>query len=130
MPRVIHFEIHADDLERAMKFYKEVFGWKFENWNAPMNYWLITTGKDSEPGINGGIMERQGANPSGDTVPLTSYVCTVDVPDVDMFIEKAKSAGGTMALGKMPIPNVGWLAYMKDTEGNIFGMMQNDSEAA
>jgi predicted enzyme related to lactoylglutathione lyase len=129
MPRVIHFEIHADTPERAVKFYQELFGWEFTKWEGPMPYWLIKTGPDGQPGINGGLLPRRGAAPAGE-LPVISYVCTVDVATVDDSLKKAVASGGVVAVPKMPIPGIGWLAYCKDTEGNIFGMMQSDPNAA
>ena len=87
MPRVIHFEIHAENPERAIKFYGDVLGWTFNKWDGPMPYWLVLTGQDSQPGINGGLMPRRGTI---DGEAVIAYVC-------------------------------------KDTEGNIFGMMQADT---
>jgi predicted enzyme related to lactoylglutathione lyase len=127
MPRVVHFEIHADDPERAIRFYRDLFGWEFTKWDGPMPYWLIMTGPDSEPGINGGLLKRQCAI---DGQAVIAYVCTVSVASIDDAIAKAQKAGGTPAVPKMPIPTVGWLAYFKDTEGNIFGMMQSDPSAS
>jgi predicted enzyme related to lactoylglutathione lyase len=128
MPRVSHFEIHADNLERTSKFYSDLLGWTFTRWDGPVEYWRITTGPDSEPGINGGMVKRMGPPPA-DMQPVSAYVCTVIVPDLDARIEKGQATGGTIALPKMPVPGVGWLAYLKDTEGNIFGMMQPDPGA-
>jgi uncharacterized protein len=126
MPRVIHFEVHADNPDRAIKFYREVLGWEFSKWDGPVPYWLIKTGPDGQPGINGGLVPRRGPI---DGQAVTAYVCTVDIPSVDAYVEKAKAQGGSVALPKMPIPGVGWLAYCKDTEGNIFGLMQADPKA-
>jgi predicted enzyme related to lactoylglutathione lyase len=126
MLRVIHFEVHADNPDRAIKFYREVLGWEFSKWDGPIPYWLIKTGPDGQPGINGGLVPRRGPI---DGQAVTAYVCTVDTPSVDEYLEKAKAHGGSVALPKMPIPGVGWLAYCKDTEGNIFGLMQADSKA-
>jgi predicted enzyme related to lactoylglutathione lyase len=128
MPRVCHFQIHADNTERAAAFYTQVFGWTLTKWEGPMEYWLITTGPDSQPGINGGLVKRHGSGPI-DGQPVNAYVCTVDVPDLDEYVGKATSVGGVIALPKMPIPGVGWLTCVKDTEGNILGMMQNDPTA-
>ena len=128
MPRVMHFEIHADDPERAIKFYSSLFGWEFKKWDGPMPYWLVTTGPDSEPGINGGLMKRMGPAPA-EMQPVNAYVCTTGVANVDDSVAKALSSGGTMALPKMPVPGVGWLAYVNDTEGNILGMIQMDPAA-
>jgi predicted enzyme related to lactoylglutathione lyase len=122
----VHFEIHAADPERAVNFYKTLFDWKFQKWEGPMDYWLVTTGPDDQPGINGGLMRRQGEI---DGQAVIAYVCTVDVADVDTSTNTAVSNGGQVALPKMPIPGVGWLVYCKDTEGNIFGMMQADQNA-
>ena len=126
MPRVIHFEIHAGDPDRAVKFYESLFGWTFQKWEGPMDYWLVTTGPDSQPGINGGLLRRQGEI---DGQAVIAYVCTVDVENIDAAITKAQSLGSQVVVPKMPIPGMGWLVYCKDTEGNIFGMMQADAEA-
>ena len=128
MPRVCHFEIHAENPERAIAFYQKLFGWHFKKWEGPMEYWMIVTGPDSEPGINGGLMRRHGAGPI-DGQAVNAYVCTVAVTGIDATIDGISPAGGSIALPKMPIPGIGWLAYGKDTEGNIFGVMQNDPSA-
>ncbi len=127
MARVIHFEIHAENPERAIKLYRDLFGWEFTKWEGPMPYWLIKSGPDNEPGINGGLVPRRGAI---DGQAVIAYVCTVGTPSLDNHLKKALATGGTLALPKMAIPGVGWLAYCKDTEGNIFGMMQSDPAAA
>jgi predicted enzyme related to lactoylglutathione lyase len=127
MGRIVHFEIHAENPERAIKFYGDLFGWQFKRWEGPMPYWVIKTGEEGEPGINGGLLPRRGAI---DGQAVIAYVCTAQVASLDQSLAKAKSAGGTEALPKMAIPGVGWLAYCKDTEGNIFGMMQPDPKAA
>ncbi len=127
MPRVIHFEIHADTPDRAIKFYQGLFGWEFTKWEGPQPYWLVKTGPDGQPGINGGLIPRQCPV---DGQSVIAYVCTIDTPALDEFIKKAQAGGGTLVVPKMPIPGIGWLAYCKDTEGNIFGMMQADPNAA
>lgn len=128
MPRIIHFEIHAEDPSRAMRFYSSLFGWEFTKWGGPEDYYLIKTGPDAQPGINGGMIRRRGAAPA-DGQAVNAFVCTMDVTSVDELVAKLAGAGGTLALPKMAIPGVGWLAYGKDTEGNLFGMMQNDASA-
>jgi uncharacterized protein len=127
MSRVVHFEIHADDPQRAVNFYRDVFGWQVNKWEGTEDYWLVTTGPKTEPGIDGAIMHRN-LPVSGEGV--IAYVCTVDVPSVDDTAAKITSHGGTIVLPKMAIPHVGWLVYAKDTEGNIFGAMQSDHSAA
>jgi predicted enzyme related to lactoylglutathione lyase len=128
MGRVIHFEIHAENPERAIRFYSTIFGWTFHKWEGPMDYWLIKTGEDGQPGINGGMVRRQGLAPT-EGQPVNAYVCTIASRSVDEDLRKVTTAGGTIALAKMPIPGIGWLAYVKDPEGNIIGLMQNDPGA-
>jgi predicted enzyme related to lactoylglutathione lyase len=118
MPRVVHFEINVDQPERAVKFYTDVFGWKIEKWEGPLDYWLITTGEDDQPGINGGLMKRE--NPSATTVN------TVNVPSVDEFVAKITENGGKVVMPKTTIPGVGYIAYCQDTEDNTFGIIQED----
>jgi predicted enzyme related to lactoylglutathione lyase len=122
MPRVVHFEIGADDPARAGKFYTDVFGWNIRQWDGPQDYWLVTTGGADQPGIDGGIIARN------DAVAATTN--TIDVPSVDEYVDKIVASGGAVVVPKMAVPGVGYLAYCKDTEGNIFGIMQNDSSAA
>ena len=126
MPRVIHFEVHAEDPKRAIRFYTSLFGWEFKKWEGPQDYWVITTGPNDQPGINGGMIRRQGIV---DGTAVIAYVCTVDVPSVDEHVRKIAAAGGSIVVPKMPIPGVGWLAYGKDTEGNILGVMEADPKA-
>ena len=127
MPRVVQFEVPADDPERAARFYKSVFGWGIEKWNGPMEYWMVTTGPEGEMGINGGIMRRTGQADGGSP---TAYVCTVDVDALDRYVAKVETNGGTIVAPKMAVPGIGWMAYCKDTEGNQFGLMQPDEKAA
>ncbi len=124
--RPSHFEIHADNMERAAAFYTEIFGWEFKKWDGPAEYMMIITGDKETPGINGGMVKRMGPRPEGNA-PVHGYVCTIVVPDIDAILKTILEKGGTMALDKMEIPGAGWLAYCKDTEGNIFGVMQDTS---
>ena len=128
MSRVVHFEIHVENPERAMQFYATLFGWKFTQW-AGQRYWLITTGDPAAPGINGGLLPRPIPGGPLAGAHVNAFVCTVDVDDVDKHVERALASGGIIALPRMAVPTVGWLAYCKDTEGNIFGMMQMDPNA-
>jgi predicted enzyme related to lactoylglutathione lyase len=120
MPRVVHFEISADEPERAAEFYRQVFGWTITKWDGPADYWVVNTGPDGTPGINGGIFVRQG--PVG-------HVNTIDVPSIDEFLARVEAHGGTIVLPKRAVPGVGWHAYAKDTEGSIFGVLQADPNA-
>ena len=128
MARVVHFEIHAQDPERAVRFYEGVFGWSAGRWGSE-EYWLLTTGSAEERGIDGAILRRRGAPPAAGA-PVSGYVCTVEVDDLDRYLASATDAGGTVAVPKLAVKGVGWLAYCHDPEGNIFGLMQPDSEAA
>lgn len=121
MPRVIHFDLTVDDPERARKFYEDVFHWKIEKWDGPMDYWMVTTGEDSEPGINGGFMRKRDAQ-SG-----THH--TISVSSVDEFIKKVEEKGGKIVSKKMAIPGVGWMAAFRDPEGNVVSMMEDDKSA-
>ena len=119
MPRVIHFDIGADQPDRAIKFYSEVFGWKIKKWEGPMDYWLVSTGEG--PGIDGGLAKRM--SPSETTTNI------IGVPSVDEYLAKIEKSGGKVVMPKTAIPGVGWFASCQDTEGNVFGIMQEDSSA-
>jgi uncharacterized protein len=122
MPRPVHFEIPAENPERAMNFYTHVFGWVFRKWDGPSDYWVISTGMPGEPGIDGGLLPRRDPN--------QPCVNTISVASVDESLKVVTEYGGACVLPKMAVPGVGWLAYCKDTEGHIFGMMQMDPTAA
>jgi hypothetical protein len=121
MPRPVHFDIAADDPDRAMKFYKAVFGWKFNKWDGPLDYWLVTTGEKDEPGINGGISRRNKQMPG--------VMNTIGVQSVDRYMKKIETKGGKILMPKMAIPGIGWFATCQDTEGNVFGIIQEDAKA-
>jgi len=99
-----------------------------EKWGGPQDYWLVTTGSDGEPGIHGGPLRRMGPTPA-DMQPVNAHVCAVDVPRLDDYPDRAIRAGGQVVVPKMAISGVGWLAYCKDTEGNVFGTMEADAKA-
>ena len=128
--RVVHFEIHAANPERAQAFYSEVFGWSFPKWMEQPPYWGVMTAPDQSPlpGINGGLMPRMGEGPK-DGAAVNAYVCTVQVDSYDETHAKILRAGGTVALPKFAIPGMAWQGYFKDPEGNIFGVHQADPAA-
>jgi predicted enzyme related to lactoylglutathione lyase len=119
---VVHFEIQADDINRAKNFYEKVLGWKIEQMmtkeKGGMDYWGLTTRPEGQPGINGGLYER----PKDEK--LNTFDCTVQVADIDKAVEAVKKNGGKITREKGEIPGVGWFARAVDTEGNIFGLMQ------
>jgi uncharacterized protein len=121
MSRVVHFEISADDPERAGTFYATVFGWHIQKWDGPQDYWLAGTGDTSRPGIDGAIMRRDAGMPP--------VINTIDVTSVDATVEQVLASGGSVAMPKMTVPGIGYMAYCFDTEGNMFGVMQADPSA-
>ncbi len=134
MNRVIHFEIHSSDPEKAAEFYGRMFGWKFEEWVIPgvemrneYRYWVVTTGSEG-CGIDGGLVFRRGQPPSPG-MDANAFVCTVDVASLDESLARAAAAGARITSPKMPIRGVGWLAYCTDLDGNTFGLMQEDPGA-
>ncbi len=121
MKRIVHFDIPSDNPERAQKFYSQVFGWKFDKWDGPMEYWMIKTGDEKEPGINGGLSKRMPGQ-----IGMTN---TIDVSSVDEYSKKVQSMGGQLIVPKTAIPGVGYFATCMDTEGNVFGIIQMDKNA-
>jgi predicted enzyme related to lactoylglutathione lyase len=131
MSRVVHFEIQADDLERAKSFYTDVFGWSFEDYSEYTGspYWGVVTGPEEEPGINGGLLPRPAPRP-GTGQGTNSFVCTIGIRDYDETERRVLAAGGEVALPKAALPGMAWQGYYLDTEGNTFGIHQPDPEAA
>jgi uncharacterized protein len=125
MARVVHFEVHAADPERAQRFYELVFGWTFQH-RPGIDYWAISTGEG--PGIDGGMLRRRG-DPPAPGQAVNAHMCTIGVGDLTASMDAAVKAGATVALPRMAIPNVGHVAYLVDTEGNIFGVFQDDPTA-
>lgn len=123
MNRVTHFEIYTDKPEAVQPFYRDVFGWKFQKFEGgPIEYWLVTTGDDKEPGINGGMTRpREGQTPGTTN--------TVAVTSLDQTIKKINQSGGKICVPKMAIPKIGWLAYAEDPAGNVFGIIEPNTEA-
>ncbi|HEU4424239.1 MAG TPA: VOC family protein [Pilimelia sp.] len=121
--RVVHFEIPADDVERARTFYREAFGWEMTPM-PEMNYTMVATtamdesGLPIEPGaINGGMSERRP--------PITSTVITVDVQDIDATLPMLEKLGGAVVQGKTAVGEMGYVAYFTDSEGNVVGLWQS-----
>jgi uncharacterized protein len=123
MARVVHFEIYTDDPDAVRFFYQGVFDWKFQKFEGgPMEYWLVMTGDDKQPGINGGLTRpREGQNPG--------TLNTIGVESLDESIKKIERCGGKICVPKMAIPKIGWLAYAEDPAGNVFGIIEPNTEA-
>jgi uncharacterized protein len=123
MDKVVHFEVPFDDAERATAFYREAFGWQL-NAMPQMQYVLVTTTPTDENGtpaesggINGGMLHRQG--------PITAPVITIGVADIDAALTTVEKLGGKVAIGRQPVGDMGFSAYVHDTEGNLIGLWQN-----
>ena len=123
MDKVVHFEIPADDMERAKKFYSSIFGWRLRDM-PEMKYTTVTTVEVDEKqmpkesgAINGGLMER--------TKDVRSPVFAIDVDSVDEYAKKVEEAGGRVVMPKTKVGDMGFYAYVTDTEGNIIGLWQN-----
>jgi uncharacterized protein len=122
MARIVHFEIYTGDPEMVQPFYENVFGWKIQKWEGgPVEYWTVTTGSDDKPGINGGLLRPREGQSSG-------TLNTVAVESIDEALDKIQEEGGWICVPKMAIPNVGCLAYAQDPAGNVFGVLEPDSE--
>ncbi len=129
---IVHFEIPADDPERAAEFYRELFGWdikKFEGSLAGgMEYWSVKTvptdqdGRPTRPGVNGGLMRRMYPNQ-----PPVNYI---NVENVNEAVGRAEQLGAKILMGKTPVPGMGWFAQLTDPDGNLIAVWETDSSAA
>ena len=130
---VVHFEIPADNPERAAKFYRELFGWDIKKYEGgagegpSFEYWMVNTvptgpdGMPERPGVNGGLMKRMYPGQ-----PPVNYIA---VDDVDNYVRKAEQLGAKVAMAKQPVPGMGWFAQFNDPEGNLFAVWQTDPSA-
>jgi predicted enzyme related to lactoylglutathione lyase len=123
MDKVVHFEVPFDDADRAHNFYREAFGWGLQSMPG-MGYTMVTTtptddsGRPGEAGgINGGMLAKQG--------PITAPVITIGVEDLDDALARIEKLGGKVAIGRQPVGDMGFSAYVHDTEGNLIGLWQN-----
>jgi predicted enzyme related to lactoylglutathione lyase len=118
--QIVHFEIPADNVGRAQKFYGKLFGWQFSNPPGFGDYWSVDLGEDASHGI--GMMARQ--NP--DHLP-TGYYGVESVAD---SLAQVEQLGGKVLVPRSPVPGMGWFANCQDTEGNVFGLWETDTSAA
>ncbi len=124
MPRVIHFELLADDPERAADFWREALGWRVPAAQGQA-YWPVSTGV-GEPGIDGGIMRRTDFLRAGGPPEAAGAICTVQVESVAATLAAVQRAGGRVLVPARAVPGVGSVAYCADTEGNAFGLLEPD----
>lgn len=120
MAKIVHFEIPVDDPERAVTFYHDVLGWEVSRFGEEP-YWLVRAGGDEETGANGALVGREALH--------QNPVLVAGVANIDDVLARAGTAGGDVIQGKLPIPGVGWSAYLRDPEGNTIGLFQEDSQA-
>lgn len=122
MAKFMHFDLPADDLERAKRFYSELFEWKFNKLPGPMEYYFIeTSDENGDKGLAGGMGKRGAPDQK-----ITNYI---GVDSVDEYVKKVEEYGGKVLRPKMAVPGFGYLAVCMDTEGNTFGLWQDDKEA-
>jgi uncharacterized protein len=116
--RVAYFQIPAHDSERAIGFYDRVFGWQFDKKsNSLSEYCVVKTGRENEAeGIDGGLTKRN------EKVQAARNM--INVPSIDEYTTKISSEGGKVLIPKSEIPNVGYWALCRDTEENVFCIMQ------
>jgi uncharacterized protein len=120
---IAHFDVHADDIDRARKFYQEVFGWRFSPWGPP-GFFMIATGDENDPGIHGAVHERPK-----DEDRCVGFQCTISVEDIDEIAAAIRREGGQITIPKMTIPTVGELIQFRDTEGNLVCAMRYFDES-
>jgi uncharacterized protein len=113
------FAIHADDVQRCRRFYEAVFGWRFEPWGPP-DFYLIHTGDEEQPGVQGLLQKRQEGRSGGGP---NCFECTIAVDNLDALTDAITQHGGRLIMSKAPIPTVGVLTKFEDTEGNVLGAM-------
>jgi len=125
---IVHFEIPADDLQRAARFYRDVFGWEIHQMPGPVEYYGVRTTATGEsglpvgPGVNGGMYTRSKPEQA-----VTNYI---GVQDIDAHTARLVEAGGTVLMPKMHVPGHGWMIHFKDPEGNVLALWQPDRSAA
>jgi predicted enzyme related to lactoylglutathione lyase len=121
MSAIVHFDVPAEDVERAKKFYAALFDWKYQSF-PEMQYNLITTTNvDGTPGVGGGLGKRMDPSQR-----MTNYF---GVPSIDTAMKQVSDLGGKLISGKMAVPGMGFLANCMDTEGNAFGLWEENAQA-
>ena len=113
------FEIPVSDLQRAKHFYQVVFGIHMEDMNMPG---MEMSGFPYEPGsskVSGALVKSEYSKPSTEGVVI--YLNAN--PDMDPILERIKSEGGEVQMGKTQIsPEIGYMAFFVDREGNRIGL--------
>ncbi|MFZ0323807.1 MAG: VOC family protein [Actinomycetes bacterium] len=120
MSKIVHFEIPADDLQRAAAFYAEVLDWEVSPFGE-QPYWLVRAGEPAELGADGALIGRADLH--------QHPILIAAVTDLDDALRRVQAAGGQVVQGKLPVPATGWSAYFVDSEGNTVGLFQTDLNA-
>lgn len=115
MAKIVHFEIPADEPQRAAAFYHDVLGWEVTPFGE-QPYWLVRAGAEEEPGANGALVGREDLH--------QNPVLVAGVDNLDEVLDRVRASGGAVLQDKLPIPGVGWSAYARDSEGNTIGLFQ------
>jgi uncharacterized protein len=137
MATIVHFEIPANDIGRAKKFYNDLFGWKIEKWpgtednssqltspvtGQSIEYWMvITTDDKGNKALGGGMMKRQ--------MPEHQVTNYIGVESIDEYSSKVKELGGKVVAPKHAVPGMGYFALCIDTENNSFAIWESNENA-
>jgi len=121
MSAIVHFDVPAEDIERAKKFYSALFGWKFESVPGMQYNLFTTTNLDGSSGVGGGMGKRMD--------PSQRILNYFGVPSIDIAMKQVKSLAGQVITQKMAVPGMGFLASCIDTEGNTFGLCEENPRA-
>ena len=117
---IVHFEIPADDIERAKTFYSGLFGWQFSTPPSFDDYWVFDTG-DPAKDAGGGILSLQAVD--------QGIVHYIQVESVDRYVARAQDLGAQVLLPRSPVPGMGWFAQLLDPKGNCFAIRESDGSA-
>ena len=117
---IVHFEIPADDVDRAKVFYTQLFGWQVSLAEGYDDYWFIQMGDEQD--LAGALMKRQA--------PDHGPVSYVQVESAADYAAKVETLGGTVIVPQSPVPGMGWFVHCQDIEGNLFALWEDDPSAA
>lgn len=124
-PKLKHFAMYTDNIDRAKNFYEQVFNWGFNSY-GPSDFMQMTDDRSGKGKLIGAIQSRKYA-------PIEEKIigaeCTIEVDKVDDIIKKVKSNGGKIVMPKTAIPSVGWITKFLDSEGNLMCAMETDENA-
>ena len=126
MSQVAHFAINADDVDRALRFYEKVFGWKFQAYGPPGFYMVDERSAQTPVRLRGSLQKRREIVKG---VPMRGFECTIAVDDIEATAAAHEQNGAKSVMPICTLPGVGRLLFFQDPEGNLAGAMQYDTEA-